>query len=306
MNDKKKVCGEIARRYQKAGKKGRGKLLDGHTASLGYNRDYLAHILSNRGKKLYVRTGGKTVQIIAAPAPQRGRKDRKTASSGRKRGRKPQYWSEAFTALLEDIWDLFDRLCGKLLAPMLRLMPDFLTAEYALTPVEYDLPASVSPRAIDRILKPVKDKGRLRGLSLTKPGTLLRNQILVRVMFNGDKRKPGFFGFDRAAHCGADASGQFRQTLTGTDAGSGWTGEHALLNSAHRWVRSPCWVLTATTAAGGAVQSGRAQVGDGRGAAVIPNSKKMLYSPHGTGNHQGTPEGPARSGGGTAGYPGCQ
>jgi hypothetical protein len=120
---------------------------------------------------------------------------------------------------------------------MLRLMRDFLTLEYSLTPEMRDLLASVSPRTIDRILKPAKDQGRLRGLSLTKPGNLLRDQIPVRVMFNGDQRKPGFFEFDRAAHCGSDASGQFCQTLTGTDVGSGWTEEHALLNSAHPWVK---------------------------------------------------------------------
>jgi hypothetical protein len=56
-------------------------------------------------------------------------------------------------------------------------------------------------------------------------------------MFTWDERKPGFFEFDRVAHCGADASGQFCRTLTGTDVGSGWTEEHALLNSAHRWVK---------------------------------------------------------------------
>jgi hypothetical protein len=62
-------------------------------------------------------------------------------------------------------------------------MLGFLTAGYSLAPEMRDLPASVSPRTIDRILKPVKDKGRLRGSSLTKPGTLLRNRIPVRVMF---------------------------------------------------------------------------------------------------------------------------
>jgi hypothetical protein len=104
-------------------------------------------------------------------------------------------------------------------------MLDFLSAEYALTPDLRNLLASVSPRTIDRILKPVKDWGRLRGLSLTKSGTLLRDQIPVRVLFNWDERKPGFFEFDRVAHCGAGASGQFCQTLTGTDVGSGWTEE---------------------------------------------------------------------------------
>jgi hypothetical protein len=116
-------------------------------------------------------------------------------------------------------------------------MPDFLTAEYSLAPEMRNLLASVSPRSIDHVLKPVKDKGRLGGLSLAKPGTLLRDQIPVRAMFNGDGRKPGFFELDRVARCGADASGQFCQTLAGIDAGSGWTEEHALLNSARRWVK---------------------------------------------------------------------
>ena len=38
-------------------------------------------------------------------------------------------------------------------------------------------------------------------------------------------------------HCGANASGQFCQTLTLTDVGSGWTEVCALLNNAHRWVK---------------------------------------------------------------------
>jgi hypothetical protein len=226
MKDKKKFCGEIARLYQNANKKERGKLLDEPTITLRFNRDYLAHILSNWGKTLYTELDGKPVKIIAIPASKRGEKASKTALPGRKRGRKPKYQGAAFKALLEGIWSLFDCLCGRtrgpqLPAPMLRLIPDFLTSEYSLTPEMRELPASVSPRTIDRILKPVKDNGRLRncrqflkGLSLTKPGTLPREQIPVWVMFNWDERKPGFFEFDRAATCGADASSHFCQTLT--------------------------------------------------------------------------------------------
>ena len=44
-----------------------------------------------------------------------------------------------------------------------------------------------------------------------------------------------FFEFDRAAHCGADASGRFSQTLTGTNVGSGWVEIRACRNRAHRW-----------------------------------------------------------------------
>jgi hypothetical protein len=68
MKDKKNIYREIARRYQKADKKGRGKLLDEYTVSIGYNRDYLARILSNRGKTIYVQVDGKPVNIITTPA----------------------------------------------------------------------------------------------------------------------------------------------------------------------------------------------------------------------------------------------
>jgi hypothetical protein len=47
MKDKKKICEEITRWHQKASKKDRGKLLDKYMVTLDYNRDYLAHILSN-------------------------------------------------------------------------------------------------------------------------------------------------------------------------------------------------------------------------------------------------------------------
>ena len=64
---------------------------------------------------------------------------------------------------LEDIGDLFDRLCGKLLAPMLRLMRDFLTTEYARTPDLPDRFASGSPGTIDRILSPGERPGAAAG-----------------------------------------------------------------------------------------------------------------------------------------------
>jgi hypothetical protein len=34
MKDEKKICGETAPGYRKAGKKGRGKLMDEHTVTL--------------------------------------------------------------------------------------------------------------------------------------------------------------------------------------------------------------------------------------------------------------------------------
>jgi hypothetical protein len=49
MKDKERICGQIAKLYQKTGKNDKGKILDEYTETLGYNRDYIAHILSNCG-----------------------------------------------------------------------------------------------------------------------------------------------------------------------------------------------------------------------------------------------------------------
>jgi hypothetical protein len=59
----------------------------------------------------------------------------------------------------------------------------------------------------------------------------------VRVTFDRNEKRPGFFQIDTVSHCGARASGQFCQTLTVTDVGSGWTEVCALLYNAHRWVK---------------------------------------------------------------------
>ncbi|MDR3115130.1 MAG: hypothetical protein LBU25_06380 [Treponema sp.] len=130
MKNKKTICGEIARRYQQADKKGRGKLLDEYMGTLGYNRDYLAHIRSNWGKTRYTRIDGTPVKIMPYPPLNTAERlqKRPLQAANRAGGQR----GAAFTALLEDIWGLFDCLCGRtcgpqLLAPLLRLMTDFLS-----------------------------------------------------------------------------------------------------------------------------------------------------------------------------------
>ena len=232
MKTRKKICGEIFKRYQKAGKKGKAKLLDEYVETLGYNRDYLAHLLTSCGKTMNALVDGKHVKFVAnAPA-----KAHQKASGGKKTGR-PETYTKAFVKVLSGIWELFDYQCGKLLAPLIRGMIDFLVIEFGLSDQFRGLFETISPSTIDRKLKKAKERFRLKGIRTTKPGSLLKSQIPVRVCFHRDQRNPGFFELDTVSHCGARASGQFCQTLTVTDVGSGWTEECALLNNAHRWVK---------------------------------------------------------------------
>jgi hypothetical protein len=135
------------------------------------------------------------------------------------------------------LWDFFDFHCGKLLAPLIKGMAGFLVQEFNVGEDMCALLSSVSPATIDRKLRKQKKAYRLKGIHTTKPGTLLKSHIPIRVCFDRNQKRPGFFELDTVSHCGTHASGQFCQTLTVTDVGSGWTEECALLNNAHRWVK---------------------------------------------------------------------
>ena len=232
MQTRKKICGKIYRRYQKAGKRSKGKILNEYAQILECNRDYLAHLLANWGKTQYTTIGNKTVKFVAKEPV----KDRQKAPTGNKTGR-PEKYHKAFVKVLTEIWELFDFQCGKLLAPLIRGMIDFLAIEYAMSQKLRSLFETVSPATIDRKLKHEKKRFRIKGINTTKPGSLLKSQIPIRVYFAWDERKPGFFELDTVAHCGARNSGQFCWTLTITDVGSGWTEECPLLNHAQRWVK---------------------------------------------------------------------
>jgi hypothetical protein len=232
METRKKICKEIYKRYQKARKKEKGKILNEYSRTLDYNRNYLAHLLANWGKTRYSVLNGKLIKYVAKE-PVKGRKK---AQGGKKTGR-PGKYNDAFFEVLKGVWELFDYQCGKLLAPLIRGMTNFIVVEYKLTDDLKTLLETVSPATIDRKLKKEKERFRIKGISTTKRGTLLKSQIPIRVCFDRDERKPGFFELDTLSHCGARASGQFYQTLTVTDVGSGWTEVCALLNNAHRWVK---------------------------------------------------------------------
>ena len=148
MKTRKKICAVIFKRYQKAPKKGKAKLLDEYVETLGYNRDYLANLLTNWGKTRYALVDGKPVKFVAkAPS-----KARQKASGGKKAGRTETY-DKAFVKVLSDIWELFDYQCGKLLAPLIRGMIGFLVIEFGLSDQFQALLETISPSTIDRKLK---------------------------------------------------------------------------------------------------------------------------------------------------------
>ena len=196
MQEKKALAREISKRYQKAEKKEKTKILDEMVKTTGCNRKYLLHVLANWGKTATVCLEGKTVALKASP--------RKRRKGG---GRKPIYTGD-FIKALRAVWAFFWYRCGKILAPFMREQIEFLEPAFPMPENVKELLVKVSPSTIDRLLKADKKKLALKGKRGTKPGKLLKKQIPIRTYYTDEDKKPGFFEIDTVHHCGTSDSGE--------------------------------------------------------------------------------------------------
>ena len=79
---------------------------------------------------------------------------------------------------------------------------------------------SMSATMADRLLRSQSTPGQ-RGLSTTRAGTLLKQQIPIRTFQEWNETQPGFLEADLVAHCGFRAERGYLYTLTLTDVATG-------------------------------------------------------------------------------------
>jgi hypothetical protein len=201
QRSKRELHDQVQARYLKASKMEKQKILDEFTANTGYHRKYAIRVLKHGYKR-----------------------------GGRKpKGRTAIYRGEVVKAL-EQIWEIYGRICSKRLHPYL---PEGIKVlercgELQLIPETKSLLLQISRSSIDRCLAAMRFR-QPHGRSTTRPGTLLKKQIPLRTFADWTEDKPGFLEIDCVAHCGEDVSGQFLCTLTCTDLCTGWTEMLALL-----------------------------------------------------------------------------
>jgi len=211
MKEKKAVSKEIAKRYKKARKREKGKILDEFTKLTNYSRCYASYVLRNWAVEL-------------------------TPAITKKRKRKRIYDYRVFTAL-KGIWIICGRICGKRLAPYLKEIVPILERhrELIVDKETKEKILEISASTIDRLLSKEKAKMRLKGRARTKPGTLLKHQIPIRTFADWDEGRPGFVEIDLVSHDGGNARGDYAQTLDVTDVYTGWTETEAVKNKAQIW-----------------------------------------------------------------------
>lgn len=226
MAERRSVTRETAKRYQKASKKQKGLILDEFTALMGYNRSYASHVLSNWGRRVYLRVKGEAVAaVLGGPAKKTHRV-------------RPRKYDGGFLRVLRSLWEIADYLCGRRLAPFIRTTLPVLErfGEIRLDDETRGKLMSISPATIDRMLKSEKKRLALKSRAKTKPGTLLKHQIPIRTFSDWDDLRPGFTEVDLVGHDGGNARGEFCQTLHLTDVCTSWCEMQAVRNKAQVWV----------------------------------------------------------------------
>ncbi len=150
--------------------------------------------------------------------------NRRNRPARRKRSGRPKLYGLEVMDALKVAWEATDRLCSKRFQPFLPEMVGILkrNGELSVTGETEAQLGRMSPSTIDRLLRRWRGSGQRRGLSTTKPGTLLKNAIPVRTFSEWDEKKPGFLEADLVAHCGESAEGFYLTTLSTVDVATGW------------------------------------------------------------------------------------
>ena len=191
----------IYTRYKRAAKKDKTLILDEFCATCNYHRKHAIRLLKNY--------------------------KRFTKPIHKKRGAPSIYNKQSITEPLKRIWLAANLPCSRRLKVIISLwMPGYVKEYGALSLDAAKALYRISPPTIDRILKPLRAKYRLKGRCTTKPGTLLRKQIPIKTD-QWNEFKPGFVEADTVAHCGDKIEGDYANTVDLVDIATGWTEQAA-------------------------------------------------------------------------------
>lgn len=210
MAERKAVTRQMAKRYAKATKTEKGRMLDELCGLTGWSRRHARRSL---------------LGVLEPP-------------TGRPRRARPRTYGAEVLEPLKVVWATLNGPAGKRLAPFMAEAVKALErhGELRLDPEVRAKLLQMSSATIDRALAAERARLRVKGRSGTKPGSILKRQIPIRTFAEWDEARPGFCEVDLVAHDGGSPYGEFCQTLDLTCVATGWTEPRALPNKAQRWV----------------------------------------------------------------------
>jgi hypothetical protein len=202
LSAKRESLAQIHGRYQRAGRPHKTRILDEFCATCGYHRKAALRLLNR-------------------PLP---------TAPPKRPGPKPSYDPAQVLPVLKAVWLASDQLCSKLLKAALPEWLEHHQRRSAPLPEAFkEKLLAISPAQIDRLLRSARVQHPKKGLSATRPGTLLRHAVPTR---SGppDTTRPGSVEADTVAHCDDSTEGDYVHSLTFTELYSGWTENRAVWN----------------------------------------------------------------------------
>jgi len=206
---KRELLARVVPRYQSAPPQQKSVILDEFVAVTGYDRKYALRLLAHP---------------VPVPMPLTRPRER--------------FYGRPVQDALVVAWTAANRICAKRLVPFLPELVPVLErhGHLMLTDAVRAQLLALSPATADRILRPYRERDAPHGMTTTRRGLLIKQQVPVRTFTGWDDVQPGFFEADLVAHCGPWAEGAFLQTLVLTDVATGWTECLALLHRSQHTV----------------------------------------------------------------------
>ena len=226
MAEKRKIRAEYAKRYRNAKKSEKTIILDEYLELLGKaNRKYEIYALGREGKKHLRLIDGNNVNV-------------EISSRTRKKRVYKKYYDQEVARVIIMLWKFFRYICGQRLVPLIQANLDAISRKrrFGISAEVKKKLCTITRSTVERLLTEERKKHKLKGKSTTRKGTLLKNQIPVRVFWRWDEKRPGFCEIDTVSHDGGgEVSPYYAWTLCVTDVGLCWTEVRALKNKAQRW-----------------------------------------------------------------------
>jgi hypothetical protein len=201
MYTKHELAKEILKRYLNATKKEKKPILDEFCANTKYERKYAIAKL----KKLQM-------------TPRY-----KESVAGKHTRRRERVYDGHVEVVIEQIYKALGGIGSRRIHPLIRtvLEKGIQFGHIKTDPVTEMKVLAMSKSTLGRMTTRIKERNSIKGISTTRPGVFLKNEIPLRVGV-WEETDPGFLEIDCVAHCGDNASGQFISTLNSTDIATAW------------------------------------------------------------------------------------
>ena len=201
MHIKHEITKEILPRYVRADKKEKKKILDEFSATTGYHR------------KSAVR---KLRQLQMTPHS-------KESVAGIHARNRERIYDGYVEAVIEQIYEALGGIGSRRIHPHISVIFEkgIKFGHIKTDPITEMKVRVISRSTLDRMITRVRERNAIKGISTTRPGTLLKSEILLRVGV-WEETDPGFSEIDLVAHCGDNGVGMFISTLNSTDIATGW------------------------------------------------------------------------------------